>query len=581
MVDENLRREIGKALADFSHCVKGMEGDEPEFKALGQILYRLILPAPVRAELEQLHEPLSLFTDDPSLPWEILHDGTDFLALRYPLSRQLILQQRLRTLLGPATPSAKGTAALVIADPTGDLAGARREGEEIYKFFQENGATGSVLLAGREATWTSIQRNLIEQGFAVIHYCGHIDNDRATGEPTMRLQGDSHLSADTVLQQFRGTPIVFLNACYSDAPAELCEPSARLTETFAQAFMLGNQEGVASAVVGSMWSIPDEPEDAGMEFTLAFYRSLFSGKPIAEALRAARLLTRNEKKWGPMVWGPYVLYGDPSLTPFQVKQKIPAAAEAGAGAGIAPAVATRATDLASLTGSTSANQITESAGEQLAGKLSMADSARRVFRLAVRECTQMKQAGIGTMHLLLGLCGAGAEAGVLHSAFEEKGIDSSQVAATAREMAAKLIGSSEQGFGISSNAVMVIQLAVLRGQMSGSMSVTADDLLAALLDWGEGTALQVLEQHGLTAADLASRVPGIRIGSLSSEACDPEVWRLLLMALFRSGGGPLNTVALFRAMMRAPGGATERALHRLGIDADGVRKALEKIGSEG
>lgn len=578
MVDENLRREIGKALTDFAHCVKGMVGDEPEFRALGQILYRLILPAPVRGELEQLQESLSLFTDDPSLPWEILHDGTDFLSLRYPLSRQLILQQRLRTLLGPAAPSGKGTAALVIADPSGNLPGARKEGEAVFAFFQDNGSTGSVLLSGRAATWTSIQRHLIEQAFAVIHYCGHIDHDPATGEPTMRLQGDSRLSADAVLAQFRGTPIVFLNACYSDVPAELREPSARLTETFAQAFMLGNQEGVASAVVGSMWSIPDEPEDAGKEFTLAFYRSLFKGTPIAEALRAARLLARDEKKWGPMVWGPYVLYGDPGLTPFQPKEASPKQAQERADQ---PARAGTPRGGAAPAEGQDAKAATGTAVEEPAGKFSMADSSRRVLRLAVRECTQMKQAGIGTMHLLIGLCGAGADAAALNATFLEKGIDASQVAESARGMAARLLGSSEQGIGISSNAVMVIQLAILRAQMSGSMSVTADDLLAALLDWGEGTALQVLEGHGLTPADFAPRVPQIRIGALSKDTCVPEVWRLLMTALLRTGGGPLDTVALFRAMLRAPGGATESAFRRLGLDADAVRVALRQMGQEG
>jgi hypothetical protein len=572
MIDENLRREISKALTDFAHCVKGMVGDEPEFRALGQILYRLILPAPVRYELGQLRESLSLFTDDPSLPWEILHDGSDFLSLRYPLSRQLILQQRLRTLLGPAVPRGKGMAALVIADPTEDLPGARKEGQAIFDFFQENGSTDSILLSGRAATWTSIQRRLIEQGYAVIHYCGHIDHDSTTGEPTMRLQGDSRLSADTVLLQFRGTPIVFLNACYSDVAGELREPSARLTETFAQAFMLGNQEGVASAVVGSMWSIPDEPEDAGRVFTLAFYRSLFKGMPIADALRAARLLTRDEKKWGPMIWGPYVLYGDPGLTPFLPKETKPEQQAARAGksrVGFEPP------------GGPGPEEAGASTAEQPAGKLSMADSSRRVLRLAVRECTQMKQAGIGTMHLLIGLCGAGAEAGVLHSAFADKSIDGDKVAESARELARELVGSSGQGLGISSNAAMVIQLAILRAQMSGSTSVTADDLLAGLLDWGEGTALQVLEKHGLTAGDLAPRMPQIQIGALSRETCVAEVWRLLMTALVRTGGRPLDTPTLFWAMLRSPGGATECAFRRLGIDVDEVRKTLRPMISEG
>jgi hypothetical protein len=346
-----------------------------------------------------------------------------------------------------------------------------------------------------------------------------------------------------------------------------------LTETFAQAFMLGNQEGVASAVVGSMWSIPDEPEDAGKVFALAFYRSLFQGTPIAEALRSARLLTRNEKKWGPMVWGPYVLYGDPGLTPFQSMETSPAQPppEPPSLPRTPPATLTAGVK---TTDGRGAEEKRADVGEQPEAKLSMADSSRRVLRLAVRECTQMKQAGIGTMHLLIGLCGAGAEAGVLNSAFLEKGIDSRKVAESAREMAVKLVGGSGQGLGISANATMVIRLAVMRAQMAGSMSVTADDLLAGILDWGEGTALQVLEEHGLTYSDLAPRVPQFRIGALSRETCVSEVWRLLMKALLHAGGRPLDTPTLFRAMLRAPGGASESAFRRLGIDADAVRQWL-------
>jgi hypothetical protein len=604
MIDENLRREIGKALEEFAHCVKGMVGDEPEFRALGQILYRLILPEQVRHELEQLQESLSLFTDDPSLPWEILHDGTDFLSLRYPLSRQLILQERLRTLLGPAARSDSGGAALVIADPTENLPGARKEGRAVFEFFRDNGSSESVLLSGRAATWTSIQRHLIERRLAVIHYCGHIDHDATTGEPMMRLHGGSRLSADAVLQQFRGTPIVFLNACYSDAPAELREPSARLTETFAQAFMLGNQEGVASAVVGSMWSIPDEPEEAGTEFALAFYRSLRRCTPIAEALRTARLLTRNEKKCGPMVWGPYVLYGDPNLIPFQPQETGPAmdagrakgASRAQAGVRPTDAVTSRGEENpATVTGGSENRDLAEpkrkeskepapeagaAAHKPPSPQFSIGDSLRHVIRLALRECAQMKQPGIGTMHLLIGLCGAGDSAPALRAALLEKGIDAGKVTESAREVALRLIGTSEQGMGISPNALMVIQIAILRAQMSASRSVTADDLLGALLDWGEGTALDVLARQGLAAADLAPRVPQIRIGALSRDVCTPEVWRVLMMALLKAAGRPLDSAALLRAMLRAPDGATEKAFRRLGIDADAVRAALRHMSAE-
>jgi hypothetical protein len=338
--------------------------------------------------------------------------------------------------------------------------------------------------------------------------------------------------------------------------------------------MLGNQEGVASAVVGSMWSIPDEPAEAGKEFTLAFYSTLFNGAPIAEALRSARLLARNEKKWGPMVWGPYVLYGDPGLVPFQPKATSPEEQNVPAGVPASRGGEKPGTDEV-------ARDTIEEAFTSPVGELAMDDSFRKVIRLAARECMQQKQPGIGTMHLLIGLCGVGAEANAFSAALREKRVNAEDVAGSARLIAAGISGASEQGLGISANAVMVIQLAILRAQILSGMSVAADDLLAALLDWGEGTALRVLEQHGLALSDLLPRVPQIRIGALSRDNCTPEVWRLLMTALLRAGGRPLDTTSLFRAMLRAPGGATEKAFRRLGIDPNVVRAALRQMSLEG
>jgi hypothetical protein len=570
---DHLRQQIEKSLADFASCVKGEKSDEQELCTLGKILYRLILPLGVRQELGTLEEPLSLFTDDPSLPWEILHDDKDFLSLRYPFARQLILQDRLRGLLRPAAPAGSGLSALVIADPTRDLPGALKEGEAVYEFFHKLAPNDSDLLAGGEATWTSIQARLVKREYAVIHYCGHIDSDRATGQPLMRLLG-GWLEADAVLRVFRGSPVVFLNACYSDGPAGGHAPSASLTETFAQAFMLGNEEGVASAVVGAMWRIPDEPEEAGREFTLAFYRRLLEGHAIADALRAARLLAREEKKWGPMVWGPYVLYGDPRLVPFPA-QPLPTRGQVKpdvrSGAVPEPEPPVVVPPVVPPTPPHPGPKPPEDS-------VSLDGSSRVVLRAAVRECTRMKQGGISTLHLLIGLCDPDAGVKPLGEALAERGVSAETICKSLRSEAERLLPGAEQRFGVSHNVLKVLSLAAQQARVAGRDSITAQDVLAALLDWGGGAALRVLAEHGVEAAAIERRLPQVRIGPLAKVDCAPDAWRVLWMAVLRSGGRPLDSTHLFRAMLREPEGCMERAFRRLGIDPEAVRNIVRQQG---
>jgi hypothetical protein len=306
------RKHISYAFQDFAECLRGFHADEPRFRELGQVLFSVVLPQSIREQLYDLEEPLAIQTDDPTLPWEILHDGKEFLALKFPLARQLIIDdKRMPSPLRLPEITRPGFSALVIADPTGDLPGAREEGKALCDFFKEKGTCD--LLLDSEATWQSIHRRLVGKAYSIIHLCGHVDYDPSKRQSSIRLR-EGRLSAGEV-STFRGRPIVFLNACYSDLCVQAQAASARAA-SFAREFIIGNEKGVASAVVGTMWRIPDEPEEAGREFSMAFYRFLLEGGSIGEAMRVSRAMARG-MRWGPMVWSPYVLYADPCLVPFK------------------------------------------------------------------------------------------------------------------------------------------------------------------------------------------------------------------------------------------------------------------------
>src|SRR5262245_50062051 len=66
----DLRKQIHESLEKFAACLAGHHADEPSFRELGQVLFAVLLPQTIHAELIQLRQPLAIVTDDPTLPWE-------------------------------------------------------------------------------------------------------------------------------------------------------------------------------------------------------------------------------------------------------------------------------------------------------------------------------------------------------------------------------------------------------------------------------------------------------------------------------------------------------------------------------
>ena len=71
--------------------------------------------------------------------------------------------------------------------------------------------------------------------------------------------------------------------------------------------------------VGTFWEIPDEP---GQRFALEFYRCLLDGESVGLAVRNARQVLVREYGEETIVWGSYLLYGDPTFNYMgRIRQK--------------------------------------------------------------------------------------------------------------------------------------------------------------------------------------------------------------------------------------------------------------------
>lgn len=493
------RDYISKAYEDFAKCLEGYHTDEPKFRELGQVMFAVVLPMPIREQLRKLDEPLTILTDDPSLPWEILHDDEEFLALKLPISRQLIVQDQMSSLLSLTSVVETKFSALIIADPTDDLPGARNEGETLRDFFQEYGECD--YLVGNKADSNNIQRHLIRKPYSIIHYCGHVDYDPNELLSTMRLH-KSRLSPHDVLPTFQGNPVVFLNACYSDFRVASKVTSSRIeglarTESFAHAFMLGSEKGIATSVIGAMWQIPDEPEEAGRKFSKTFYKYILQGESIGEALRKSRCMAR-ECKWGPMVWGPYILYGDPCLSPLM--QFVTRSKNVEADSDDQKQKKESHSYTKEQTSLHHRNQVEE----KLKGADPLDTTARRVFHIAINEMKQMDQGGLSSLHLLIGLCNA--EITVFDEILKKYKVDVEQLCQEIRERAKKLLPSKEKAFGMTISVLQTLYYAAKLSKESLERKITGEFLLIGLMYCKNCAAIKNLANHNISHNEIIEQI---------------------------------------------------------------------------
>jgi CHAT domain-containing protein len=261
---------------------------------LGKALYRQILPVPtqerLRAVLSGDFLPLLISTEVPEIPWELLHDGQDFLGLKYAIGRQLLKS----TGIPVATPwQGDRMQCLLIADPSNDLPEARKEAITLKQWLTQRGIECDLLL-GDEASSTEIIIRLSSDDYNFIHYSGHIGTDHTTHAPSLMLS-DLQLSSTEIERAIsHNGPVVILNGCDSAS-----------VEGLANAFLKSG----AQLVVGTLFDVPDL---GARHWAEVFYQGLISGQPAGEALRLARRAMLDIPECS-TAWLSFVMYGDPCL----------------------------------------------------------------------------------------------------------------------------------------------------------------------------------------------------------------------------------------------------------------------------
>ena len=306
------RERISKISSRIFHLIRttnrhGTDGTAAtSLVDLGRELFGLLVPEEVSHRLRHSHaEFLLLDLDEASLPypWELAHDGVDFLCCHFSLGR------KVDSWIREEPPARKETdnsiSVLLLSNPTGDLPAASAEAEALSRLF---GGSSDVRVEWMNA---SVEKQAALRWLAdqdILHYSGHAipSEDPALGPAW--LFSDGSLSGNCLRdleRENKAVPLlVFGNACHTGQTGFL-SPRTATVDSLARGFI---SQG-SLHYVGAFAEVID---DSGRDFARSFYQHILHDIPIGKALRQARLETRFHKQGDDFTWGQYVLYGDPS-----------------------------------------------------------------------------------------------------------------------------------------------------------------------------------------------------------------------------------------------------------------------------
>jgi len=321
-VNENTQSKIREALDDAGQNLTNSK-IHSKFKKLGRLMFIMMLPDKFQSFLKKLKQPISIATNDPSFPWELLHDGEDFLCLKNSTGRKLISEFTRRR---KSSPVKRKPSALFVACESPDLENVDKEMNELHELMKDYFTV--EFITGKKATLIHVLEVLANNEFDIIHFSGHarVDEDKQEGK---FLLSDGYLYATEFMRCIQGSPLIFLNACLTSGEVHrkagivdkneegVFRDSPNSNLNFFAALVLGNPGGAARAFIGSQWKVDDE---SARDFSISFYRHIIQGNEIGEALRLARIESKEKYKHLP-TWAAYVLYGDPCFRIFRARKK--------------------------------------------------------------------------------------------------------------------------------------------------------------------------------------------------------------------------------------------------------------------
>jgi adenylate cyclase len=281
-----------------------------DLQRLGSLIFSHLFTEPARTRLRMAAPcALHLRLDEQLLavPWELAYDGTDFLATKFGVGRQVITSQSVLR-RDSARPVEGPVKVLLIADPTESLAQASQEVEQLCTLLADVAGIKVTLLGGKLVRKLPLLAAV--QEYDIVHFAGHSFYDPTAPHQSGWRLSEGILTAGELSKVNRPPRLVFSNSCQAGTTAAWHEELGYRYE--GQAFGIGSAFLLAGVqnYVGTFWVVHDE-ESVG--FALAFYQNLAMGLTLGGALQAARQATITHHDGQGLTWASYLLYGDPTV----------------------------------------------------------------------------------------------------------------------------------------------------------------------------------------------------------------------------------------------------------------------------
>jgi len=296
---EQMRGLLEITLENISDALP--EDGRSHLTSLGQYLFQNLLPPELQNDLHTVTLLNRTFTlliladQDASLPWELLHDGQQFLSDRFIIGRWFWE-------LNDTRPHEFPVGAINVAHY------ADIEQPELWAALLEPpGASPPLLLP--EGVLGNLDSTEAMRGLHLIRYSQSADaanrgNAPVTLDDTNNAQDIDRQMRPAKLNLRRNRPLVSLGYVRRDRP-EL----TTLEQTWASAFIRAG----CSAFTGSLWAVDLTVEAA---FISGFYNRLWTGDSLGEAFHTSRQLARAVAP-DSLDWLAYVLFGDPMARPYR------------------------------------------------------------------------------------------------------------------------------------------------------------------------------------------------------------------------------------------------------------------------
>ena len=299
-------------------------GEEPlkQMEDIGNTLFDLVVPPYIQADLRPEGRYLEIGMEEALLgyPWELMHDGDNFLCLKHFMGRfvNAASPQQLQVVTRLGTPHQTLSVLLIVVprpqrltNDYEDLTQADAEANKIVEILTKTPGVKVDDLRGKRATFNAVRQALKAGGYHIVHFCGHAKfNDQSPRMSCLVLQDKDMTTGAVVTFVSQTRPILcFVNACET---AKTAEGKDRLNVFgLAQAFL-----ETGAYLLGTRWKVSDAAASA---FAGTFYTSwLRDGNSLGQAIRDARV---DCKKAAPndFAWASYILYGDPRVYFGKVK----------------------------------------------------------------------------------------------------------------------------------------------------------------------------------------------------------------------------------------------------------------------